>query len=91
LKNKLKYHTVKLLDMNSKCIDNESTREDAIDHVVESANYWSSDNIHSDSSFNCPSNIEREKAFKTAVEHVKYHHYKLSKEDIEEAKRKFFG
>lgn len=71
-------------------MDNESTRESAIDHVVESANYWNSDNIHSDNSFNCPSNIGKRAAFEMAIDHVKYYHYKLSKEDIEEAKKKFF-
>ena len=66
-------------------------RKEAIDHVVTSANYWSSYNIHSDASFNCPANVERDEAFDMAVEHVNGCHYKLSDKDIEEARRRYNG
>jgi hypothetical protein len=69
--------------------DGETHREEAIDHVVTSANYWASDNIHADASFNCPANVERGGAFDMAVEHVNDHHYLLSEKDVAEARRRY--
>lgn len=63
-------------------------REEAIQHVVDSTNYWAGDNLHSDASFNCPSNLGAELAFEQAVEHVRYYHYNLTKSDVEEARKR---
>lgn len=61
-------------------------REEAIQHVVDSTFYWAGDNIHSDFSFNCPSNLGIENAFKMAIAHVRYYHYELTEKDIEECR-----
>lgn len=62
------------------------SKEEAINHVVSSTNYWKGDTI--DNSY-YPNNLGLETAFRRAIEHVKNSHdIELSEEDIKIAKRR---
>jgi len=70
-------------------IVSELTREEAIKHLIETAEHWISGN-KSDMNSTIPLHLSHKDAFALAVEHVNYHHYNLSKKDIKEAKNIFF-
>lgn len=61
-------------------------RENAINHVVNSTEYW----LDSDPSLYAHYDTVDE-SFESAVEHVKIYHYELTKHDIECAKRELIG
>ena len=61
---------------------NDNGRNEAVFHIVSSTKQWVDPFIF-------PPDLGLEKAFKDAVEHVKYYHYPgLTKEDIKEARQK---
>lgn len=70
--------------MNSRRMskDGVTTREQAIQHVVESTRYWSSNHGNAG---HFPCNKSKSGAFALAVQHVRSQHYMLSQSDIQEA------
>lgn len=61
---------------------NDNGRNEAIFHIVSSTKQWAD-------TFVFPLELGLEKAFKDAIEHVKYYHYpELTKEDIKLARHK---